>query len=176
MHRTTVRVSIDRRYQRTTTAWERLVKLEPLMEYYANLEAPLEVGVASFGNRVIVEVNGGEFEGPRLKGKIRQLSAADWLIFDNDGVGHLDVRATLETHDGAVIYLQYFGNMIVNDVMQAALAGEGDCDYGDTEFFTAPRLESGDDRYKWVNSVLAVSQGRIMQGRVEYKVFQCVND
>ena len=77
MHRATVRVSIDRPYQRTTTAWERLVKLEPLMEYYANLEAPLEVGVASFGNRVIVEVNGGEFEGPRLKGKIRQLSAAD---------------------------------------------------------------------------------------------------
>lgn len=152
------------------------MKLEPLMEYHATLEAPLEVGVASFGNRVIVEVTGGAFDGPKLKGKIRNLSAADWLIFDNDGVGHLDVRATLETHDGAIIYLQYFGNMIVNEKMQAALAGTGDCDYGETTFFTAPRLECGDERYKWVNSVVAVSEGRIMNGRVEYKVYQCVND
>jgi hypothetical protein len=151
------------------------VKLEPLMEYYANLEAPLEVGVGSFGNRMIVEVNGGEFEGPRLKGKIRELSAADWLIVDNDGVGHLDVRATFETHDGALIYVQYFGNIVLNEVLMPALAGTGDCDYGDTEFFIAPRMETGDERYTWLNKVVAVAQGRIMKGRVEYKVFQCVN-
>lgn len=152
------------------------MKLELLLEYYANLEAPLEVGVGSFGNRVIVEVNGGEFEGPKLKGKIRTLGAADWLVFDNDGLGHLDVRATFETHDGAIIYVQYYGNMVLNDAMQKALAGEGDCDYGDTEFFTSPRMETGDERYKWVNKVQAVAQGRVVNGRVEYKVYQCVND
>ena len=145
------------------------MKLEPLMEYYANLEAPLEVGTGSFGNRVIVEVNGGEFSGPRLRGKLRTAGCADWLVFDADGVGHLDVRATFETHDGAYIYVQYFGNIVVNDAVQAALAGGAGFDYGDAAFFTSPRMETGDDRYKWVNQVVAVAQGRIQNGRVEYR-------
>jgi len=152
------------------------LKLELLLKYYANLSAPLEVGVGSFGNRVIIEVNGGEFEGPKLKGKIRTAGCADWLIFDNDGIAHLDVRATFETHDGALIYVQYYGNMVVNEAMQAALAGTGDIDYGGTEFFTTPRMETGDERYKWLNKVVAVGQGRVMKGRVEYEVYQCVND
>ncbi len=151
------------------------MKLEPLMEYYANLEPPLAVGDGPFGNRMLVEVKGGAFEGPRLKGKIRELSAADWLIVDSDGVGHLDVRATFETHDGAFIYAQYYGAIVMNEAVQAALAGTGDCDYGGTEFFITPRLETGDERYKWVNKLVAVAQGRIMSGRVEYKVFECVN-
>ena len=114
------------------------MKLEPLMEFYANLEPPLAVGEGPFGNRMLVEVKGGEFEGPRLRGKIRELSAADWLIVDADGLGHLDVRATFETHDGAYIYAQYYGTLVVNEKVQAALAGNGDCDYGETEFFITP--------------------------------------
>lgn len=153
------------------------MKLEPLMEYWCNLEAPLDLGDdGPFGKRVIVEVNGGEFNGPRLKGKFREMAGADWLIFDKNGLGHLDVRITMETHDGALIYAQYFGHMVVNDAMAAALSEGADCDYGQTHFFTQPRMETGDERYKWVNQVVAVSQGRVMGGRVEYKVFQCVND
>ena len=153
------------------------MKLEPLMEYYANLEAPLDLGDdGPFGKRVIFEVNGGEFDGPKLKGKFRQLSGADWLILDRDGLAHLDVRLTMETHDGAMIYLQYFGHMVLNDVMTAALTEGSDCDYGQTQFFTQPRFETGDERYKWLNQVMAVGTGRVMGGRVEYKVFQCAND
>ena len=48
------------------------MKLEPLMNYYANLVVPVEVGKGPFGNRVIIEVDGGEFEGPKLKGTIRK--------------------------------------------------------------------------------------------------------
>jgi len=152
------------------------VKLEPLMDYYANLDPPLQAGHGSFGNRLIVEVKGGAFDGPRLKGRIRDAACADWLIIDPDGVAHLDVRATFETHDGAFIYVQYFGTCVINEAVQAALAGTGDVDYGGTEFFIAPRMECGDERYKWVNKIIAVAEGRFVNGRVEYKVFQCVND
>ena len=152
------------------------MKLEPLMNYHANLLPPLEVGKGPFGNRVIVEVDGGEFEGPRLKGTIRKAACADWLMFDDDGNGHLDVRATFETHDGAYIYVQYFGHIIVTPAFQAALAGEGETDYGEVHFFTSPRMETGDERYKWVNTVVAVAEGRVRNGRVEYQVYQAVND
>ena len=152
------------------------MKLEPLMNYHATLTPPLEVGKGPFGNRIIVEVDGGVFEGPKLKGTIRKAACADWLIFDDDGNGHLDVRGTLETHDGALIYMQYFGHFITTPAIEAALAGEGQTEYGETHFFTSPRLETGDERYKWVNNVVAVGQGRLRPGRVEYQVFQAVND
>jgi hypothetical protein len=152
------------------------MKLEPLLDYYALLKPPLEVGAGRGGNRVIVEVEGGEFEGPRLKGRIRDLGCADWLLFDADGAGHLDVRATFETHDNAIIYVQYQGVLVMTDDVQKALAGEGQTEYGDTYFMTSPRMETGDERYKWLNHTVCVAQGRLRPNRVEYQVFQVVND
>jgi hypothetical protein len=147
------------------------------MEYYANLEPGLDLGEdGPFGRRVIVEVTGGEFNGSKLNGKFRNLGAADWAIFDRDGLGHLDVRLTMETDDGAMIYLQYFGRLVANEAVTAALTEGADCDWGQTHFFTQPRFETGDPRYKWLNRVVAVSEGRLVGGRVEYKVYQCVND
>ena len=97
--------------------------LKPLLSYYANLEAPVAVGTTHYGNRMIVEVNGGEITGDRIKGKFRTLAAADWLTMTED-YGHLDVRATIETHDGAFIYVEYFGKLELTAGVQAALAGQ----------------------------------------------------
>lgn len=150
------------------------MKLEPLFSYYANLEAPVEIGTTPFGTRMIVEVSGGEFSGEKLNGKFRSMAAADWLTL-TEGYGHLDVRATMETHDGAFIYLEYFGKLELTEGMQAALAGEGQTDYGEQYFFTSPRMQTGDERYAWVNNIVCVGQGRLLPGRVEYLVSQVVN-
>ena len=150
------------------------MKLEPLMNYYATLKPGIEVGAGPYGNRVIVEVTGGEFEGPRLRGKLLT-GGGDWLLFDGDGVGHLDVRATFQTHDGAAIYVQYFGRFVATEAIMQALQGNGVTEYGDMDFFNQPRFETGDARYKWLNRVMAVGQGRVRNGRVEYQVFQCAS-
>ena len=150
------------------------MKLEPLLSYYANLEAPLEVGTTPFGTRMIVEVNGGEITGEKIKGKFRNLAAADWLTI-TEGFGHLDVRATIETDDGAYIYVEYFGKVELTEGVQAALAGEGETDYGEQYFMTAPRMQTGDARYAWVNNIVCVGEGRLRAGRVEYNVYQVVN-
>ena len=151
------------------------MKLVPLMTYYARLAASLPVGPGMYGNRVIVEVDGGEFEGPRLKGTLRRAGCADWLTITED-YGHLDVRATLETHDGAYIYVEYIGRVELTAAVQAALAGNGSTEYGDAYFFTAPRMQTGDPRYRWVNNLICVAQGKLSAGRVDYQVFQVAND
>ena len=97
------------------------MKLELLFSYYANLGEGLDVGQGPYGNRLIVEVHGGEFEGEKLKGKLREPGCADWLSM-TDEFGHLDVRATLETHDGALIYLEYFGKIELTEAIQNALS------------------------------------------------------
>jgi hypothetical protein len=151
------------------------MKLELLLNFHANLTAMLEVGEGPFGNRTIIEVQGGEFSSAKLKGKIREASCADWLTI-HDGFGHLDVRATFETDDGAIIYVQYTGLLELTEGMQAAIAGEGETAFGDQEFFINPRMQTGDPRYSWVNNIFCVGRGRLLPGRVEYQVFQLLND
>lgn len=150
------------------------MRLEPLMTYHADLLSPVAVGAGPYGNRLIVEVAGGAFEGPRLRGRILT-GGGDWLLVDADGVGHLDVRATFETHDGALIYVQYYGRLEITDAVMAALGGTGETRFGDQYFFSQPRFETGDARYRWLNRVIAVGQGRVLPNRVEYQVFECVN-
>jgi hypothetical protein len=150
------------------------MRLEPLMTYYADLLPAVAVGQGPYGNRMVFEVSGGAFEGPRLRGRLLT-GGGDWLLLDSEGIGHLDVRATFETHDGAIIYVQYFGRLEVTDAVMAALGGQGETRFGDQHFFSQPRFETGDERYRWLNRVIAVGQGRVMPNRVEYQVFACAN-
>lgn len=151
------------------------MKLEPLMTYKAELGPPHEVGTGPGGTRRIVPVTGGRFEGPKLKGRILPEAGADWLMIGADGVGRLDVRGTFETDDGAFLYVRYRGVLHLNEKVANALAGEGSTEYGDTYFMTQPVFETGDERYAWLNSVVAVAEGRVLPAAVEYRVHQLVN-
>ena len=150
------------------------MKLEPLMTIHADLKPPVDHGAGPSGTRLVFDVTGGHFEGARLRGTLLP-SGGDWLLLDAEGVGHLDVRITLETHDGARIFVQYYGVIVMNDAVNKALAPGGSIGYGDTYFMTQPRCETGDARYKWLNRVIAVAEGRVVSGNVEYRVFELVN-
>lgn len=150
--------------------------LTPVLTYYADLEMA-DVGKGPFGPRVIANVTGGEFSGDDgVKGTIVG-AGADWLLVGEDGFGRLDVRATLKTSDGALIYAQYFGYIEVTPTISAILAGENtETDFGGQYFFTNPRLETGDERWAWVNHTFFIGQGRLVAGpRVEYQVFRVDN-
>lgn len=83
--------------------------MEQICSYTATLQAPPEViGPTPEGLRLNVYVTGGDVSGPRIQGKVRPVGA-DWLTIRDDGVGILDVRATIETDDGALIYAAYQG-------------------------------------------------------------------
>lgn len=151
------------------------MRTEFLFKYYVNLGEGLEVGEGPYGKRLIVEVNGGGFEGENFNGKIRDAGCADWLTME-DKFGHLDVRATFETNDGAFIYVQYSGLLELTPAIQEALkTGKGETEFGDQYFFTHIRMQTGDPRYDWVNHVLCVGEGRERIGRVEYNVYKIAN-
>jgi Protein of unknown function (DUF3237) len=138
--------------------------------FNAHLAPAVAVGDGPFGNRRIREVTGGEATGERISGKVGS-GGADWVLVGPDGWGRLDVRLTILTDDGASIYVQYFGVIEYNDAVHAANAGERSSEYSDQYFRTAPRLETGDERYAWVNRTLFVGEGRLHPGPVvEYRV------
>ncbi len=149
------------------------MKLEYLMTYRADLKPPVDVGAGPFGSRQIFDVTGGSFEGPKLRGTFLP-SGADWILVSPDGIGRLDVRGTMKTHDGAHIYLQYYGVIEIARAAPKVAAGQS-TEFGEIYFMTAPRLETGDPRYAWLNSIVCAGEGRFGPGWVEYRVYQVVN-
>jgi hypothetical protein len=116
---------------------------------------------APFGTRVIVDVTDMRIEGERLNARMKGSAAADWGTRAADGTVQLDVRATLETDDGALIFIQYNGRVDFSD--QAAPG----------PVYTTPRFETGDERYAWLNKVQAVMKGR-SDGRtlIAYRMYE----
>lgn len=156
------------------------------LEYHAALAAACDCGAGPYGQRVIVIVTGGDFSGERMKGTI-PAGGGDWLVIGPDGYGRLDVKATFRTHDGANIYLTYGGLIEITPAIGGLLSGEAKTptNYGDQYFFTQPRLETGDERYAWVNQAVWIGQGRVLPASsrdaegsvfaVEYRLFRVVN-
>ena len=46
------------------------MQLIPLMNVHFDLREPFDVGEGPFGKRVVYDVNGGTFDGDRLRGRV----------------------------------------------------------------------------------------------------------
>ena len=148
------------------------MKLTPLFELQGRIGSTTVIGQGPLGKRMIAELTGGSFSGERLSGQILS-PGADWVIIDSAGYGHIDVRLTLATTDGAHIYMQYSGILEYTDKIRAAFADEGTTEFGDSYFVTQARFETGDARYSWLNTSVGVAEGRLLQGGVQYRVYIC---
>ena len=148
------------------------MQLTHLFTIRADLGTSHPIGAARGHIRAIAEVTGGSFEGERLKGTVLT-PGADWAMVQKGHV-ELDVRLNLKTDDGAGIYMTYTGVLEQNEAAQAAMRDGGGTEFGEHQFLTQPRFECGDERYAWLNRVVAVGEGRLLPGGVEYRVYECV--
>jgi len=107
--------------------------------------APIQdIGPTAHGTLSIFPIVGGTFDGERLRGKVLP-GGGDWVTRRPDGVFELDLRATLETDDGALIYLTFSG--VRDDASHY--------------FRTLPRFETAAPKYDFLNRLLAVGLGEI---------------
>jgi hypothetical protein len=147
------------------------MKLVQECEFSGALKPPVPVGAGPTGTRMYYEIAGGEFSGDRLHGKI--LSGGEWAVIGPDGFLRVDVRLQIGTHDGAFIYVQYLGLLEVNEKVQSALANGTGTEFEDQYFYTNPRMETGDERYTWVNTTFFVGEGRILPNLgVGYRIWR----
>ena len=132
--------------------------LQLLYTSRVDIAAPLELGSGPHGRRRIVNILGGEFSGPRLSGRVLP-GGADWQIVRADGVVEVSARYTLETNDGALIYVSNWGlRHGPPDVIRRLGAGEK-VDAGEYYFRTTPVFETGAPEYAWLNAIVAVAAG-----------------
>ena len=148
-----------------------MLQLRPLLKADITLAAPQELGESPLGRRRIINITGGSFRGERLSGKVLP-GGADWQVIRSDGVADLDARYTLETSDGALIYVRNHGYRHgPADVLKKLAAGE-DVDPALYYMRTAPLFETGDARYAWLNKLICVGTGARKKDSVHLEVFE----
>ena len=145
--------------------------LEPLLSAEITLAEPQELGGTPQGRRRIIYITGGTFSGPRLKGRVLP-GGADWQVVREDGVAVLDTRYTLETHDGALIYVQNRGlRHGPPEVMERLARGEN-VDASLYYMRSHPSFETGDPRYAWLNKIVCVGSGERLANAVKLEMYE----
>jgi hypothetical protein len=131
------------------------------VKFLASLKATLReqpVGRMPDGLRINWHVEQGSFAGPQLSGVVLP-GAGDWMRIREDGVAIVNVRACLETANGARIYASYGGFLDLGpDGYARALRGQF------TQFpplVVTPIFETADDRFDWLNRAQCIGVGRV---------------
>jgi hypothetical protein len=143
----------------------------PAFEYLATIRVPLRepeiIGVTPAGLLVnwYWYPNEGDIHGPMINGKVRTMGG-DWMTIRHDGIGVMDVRATVEGDDGALFYASYLGS----------------CDFGENGYQnfldhrwpniaptrTAPRIHTSHPKYIELNRLQCIGIGAVRMKELEY--------
>jgi hypothetical protein len=141
------------------------------LEYLATIRVPLKepeiIGVTPEGIKVAwywypAE---GTVDGPRLKAKVRRLGG-DWMTIRPDGIAVMDVRATLETYDGALLYVSYPGYFELGENGYQDFLAQRWPRKAPTR--TTPQFDAAHPNYRWLNRVQCLGIGEVRMDELVY--------
>ena len=128
-------------------------------EAHVEIGPALEVGPTAHGRRRIIPITGGRIAGPGIGGRVVP-GGADWQVHRADGITEIHARYTLETDDGALIYVVNQGIRHAPAEVQARLnAGEA-VDPSLVYFRTVPTFETAAPAYAWLCRSLFLGTGQ----------------
>jgi len=140
------------------------------MRGYLSKENTIDLKAIKGGpQRIVVPVTSGFIRGTGpaegLEAEILP-SSGDWLLLDTStGTAHLDVRVSARTPAGEGIYIHYLGHLKINEAAEKVFEWSPDAkstQFGDLEFWCSPNIETGSDKFKWVEAVAWVGRGRFV--------------
>ena len=146
-------------------------RLEHIMSYYITAKFPEMIGPLPEGLRLNFYINGGEVSGPKVVGKVRPVGG-DWMLVRRDGIGILDIRTTIETNDGALIYATLGGTF---DFGEDAYEGflQGKQPRSGAPFRASPQFQTAYPSYLWINRLhcLGIGKAYTERLRIEYEIY-----
>jgi hypothetical protein len=148
---------------------------DPRLTLVYRLEAvlgePLDLGEVSQGRRRIVPLTGGTFSGPELDGKLLPGASADWQIVLADGTALGDIRYTLQTDNGALLYVQSRGVRHGSPEVLERLGRGEDVDASEYTFRTSTQIETASRELAWLNKGVFIGVGGRHAGHVVYETY-----
>ena len=113
-------------------------------EAIATLKPTVEIGTTSRGTRRRIDITGGQFAGPRIRGTILP-GGADWQLQRADGWTEIEADYMMQADDGTLIHVRNVGltNSRVPGVVQRYLR-------------TTPSFEVPVGPHDWLNEGIFV--------------------
>jgi hypothetical protein len=149
------------------------LKSEYLFDLNIDLNPPQVVGPVLKGMRLISPFKDGFVKSDKINGKLLE-GSGDWGLFIDTGTFKVDSRATLETDDGALIYITYTGYSH-SSAKIASMIGTGkggEVSPADYYFRTNVSFETSAPKYAWLNYVTGVGVGSFPgAGKVSYRIY-----
>ena len=146
-------------------------RLMPVYRLEATVGPPLELGQTARGHRRIVPLIGGTFSGPELAGTLVPGASADWQTILPDGTALGDIRYTLQTHGGDLLYVQSRSVRHGSPEVLARLARGEDVDASEYTFRTATQIETAAGALDWLNKGVFISVGGREPAGVLYETY-----
>jgi hypothetical protein len=146
-------------------------RLTPVYRLDATLGQPLDLGEIPQGHRRIVPLTGGTFAGPEINGTLVPGASADWQVVLADGTALGDVRYTLQTGGGDLLYVQSRGVRHGSPEVLARLGRGEDVDASEYTFRTATQIETAAPALDWLNKGIFISVAGRRPGGVIYETY-----
>ncbi len=137
----------------------------------ATLGETLDLGDTPDGHRRIVPLEGGTFTGPELSGKLLPGTSADWQIVLPDGTALGDIRYTLQTDRGDLLYVQSRGVRHGSPEVLARLGRGEEVDASEYTFRTSTRIETAAHDLDSLNKGVFISVAGRQAGGVIYETY-----
>jgi Protein of unknown function (DUF3237) len=148
---------------------------EPQITHLYHLEAtlgePLDLGEVTGGRRRIVPLTGGQFTGPEIRGRLLSGTSADWQLLRPDGTSIGDIRYTLQTEDGALLYVRAQSIRHGDADVLARVARGEEVDASEYIFRAAAQIETSATELAWLNKGIFISVGGRSSDGVAYDTY-----
>lgn len=148
---------------------------EPRLTRVYRLEAmlgdPVDLGEITRGHRRIVPLTGGTFSGPELNGDLVHGTSADWQVVLPDGTALGDIRYTLRTDSGALLYVRSQSVRHGSAEVLARLARGDDVDASEYTFRAWTQIESAAANLEWLNKGVFIAVGGRLADAVIYETY-----
>ncbi|KAJ5290808.1 hypothetical protein N7478_000059 [Penicillium angulare] len=134
------------------------------------VDPPMEIGHGPYGRRRCVPIMSGSVHGPHLNGEIVP-GGADFMLVEENNTTHVNTNYVIKSDDGAFIYIRTEGTRAgPPEVLQALMEG-GPVESSQYWFHLHIKLETGHEKYKWMNDRVIVGRATRAKGEVAYDAY-----
>jgi hypothetical protein len=147
------------------------VLTRPLFAVQLTVDGFLAVGGPEGHALRLANVQGGSFEGTRLRGKVLG-GGTDWQTLRVDGTVLLDARIVLQTDSGALIAVTYKGVRHGPSEVMARLGRGERVDPASYYFRIVPSFATSDPTLDWLNRIVAIGTGQRLPEGPSYLVHE----
>ena len=146
-----------------------MIDLEYLFSLSVLVGELKSLGAGPVGERRVVNILGGTFEGPSMKGTV--LPGADWQLLRKDGLLDLDARYAIQEENGDLVQVVSQGYRHGPADVMAQLGSGESVDPSKYFFRTVMRFETSSPKLAFLNKTIAIATAERKPLGVELKAW-----